>query len=84
MKCKFCNGTGSINNIQCPSCEGFGQISEQTNEEWFTSLSTEEKAKTIICLAVNSMNKKQKGLIENDVNEIIRWLKEKHNEMSNV
>ena len=53
---------------------------KQTNEEWFCSLSTEEKAKTIICLAVNSMHKKRKGLIENDVNEIMRWLKEKHEE----
>ena len=49
-----------------------------TNEEWFCSLPIEEKAKTIICLAVNSMHKKRKGLIENDVNEIMRWLKEKH------
>ena len=51
-----------------------------TNEEWFCGLSIEEKAKTIICLAVNSMHKKRKGLIENDVNEIMRWLKEKHND----
>jgi len=51
-----------------------------TNEQWFCGLSTEEKAKTIICLAVNSMHKKRKGLIENDVNEIMRWLKEKHHE----
>lgn len=50
----------------------------QTNEEWFGTLSTEEKAKIIVCLAVNSMHKRQKGLIDSDVGEIVRWLKEKH------
>ena len=61
-------------------CSHYQEKRPQTNEEWFYSLSTEEKAKTIICLAVNSMHKKRKGLIENDVNEIMRWLKEKHND----
>lgn len=60
-------------------CDGAENVKLLTNEEWFYSLSTEEKAKTIICLAVNSIHKKRKGLIENDVNEIMRWLKEKHN-----
>ena len=69
MKCKTCNGTGSINNIQCPSCEGFGQISEQTNEEWFNGLATEEKAKRIINIAVNS---------DCDYRTIVEWLKQPH------
>ena len=42
---------------------------EQTNEEWFTSLSTEEKAKRIINIAVNS---------DCDYRTIVKWLKEKH------
>lgn len=48
-----------------------------TNEEWFTSLSTEEKAKTIVCLEVNALHKWKKGLVKSDVDEIKRWLKEK-------
>lgn len=54
---------------------------QMTNEEWFVTLSTEEKAKTIICLAVNSMHKKRKGLINSDVGEIMRWLKQPHSEV---
>ena len=91
MKCQNCDGNGRFevedNGVvmqgvywRCPNCGGKGVVEPLTNEEWFFSLSTEEKAKTIICLAVNSMHKKRKGLIENDVNEIMRWLKEKHDE----
>lgn len=54
MKCKHCNGTGTTNwcvngtFVDCPYCGGTGEIEvEQTNEEWFCGLSTEEKAKTI-------------------------------------
>ena len=42
---------------------------EQTNEEWFCSLPTEEKAKRIINIAVNS---------DCDYRTIVEWLKEKH------
>ena len=49
MICEYCNGKGEIINdamrmTSCPACGGSGVI-EQTNEEWFCSLSTEEKAK---------------------------------------
>lgn len=82
MKCPLCDGKGEYmhqcgNYRPCEHCNGTGKV-DITNEEWFCSLPIEEKAKTIICLAVNSMHKKRKGLIENDVNEIMRWLKEKH------
>ena len=48
MKCEYCNGTGEIINdalrrTSCPACGGNGFI-EQTNEEWFCKLPTEEKA----------------------------------------
>ena len=60
MKCKACNGkgyyTGCIyesdeigfvdKNYECAVCHGTGQI-EQTNEKWFASLTTEEKAMAI-------------------------------------
>ena len=50
MKCKYCSGTGEhINDANrmttCEFCDGKGVIKPMTNEEWFCSLSTEEKAK---------------------------------------
>ena len=54
MKCPMCDGKGirceeSDNGIgyiscECYHCNGTGEI-EQTNEEWFCQLPTEEKAK---------------------------------------
>jgi len=44
---------------------------EQTNEEWFCTLPTEEKAKRIINIAVNS---------DCDYRTIIEWLKQPHRE----
>lgn len=49
MKCPVCDGKGyfPISDIAakvCPQCNGTGEI-EQTNEEWFCQLPTEEKAK---------------------------------------
>ena len=48
MKCTVCDGRGyfPVSNIAakvCPQCNGTGEI-EQTNEEWFCTLPTEEKA----------------------------------------
>ena len=83
MKCPICDGGGRITSlpsgmpVKCTRCNGTGKI-VPTNEEWFGTLSTEEKAKTIVCLAVNSMHKRQKGLIDSDVGEIVRWLKAEH------
>ena len=50
MKCKVCGGAGVIQGQApglvscCPACDGKGFI-ELTNEEWFCSLTTAEKAK---------------------------------------
>ena len=81
MKCKHCDGVGFFDNgasqFKCVYCDGTGEV-EMTNEEWFCSLPTEEKAKTIVCLEVNALHKWKKGLVESDVDEIKRWLKEKH------
>ena len=54
MKCTNCDGRGAVQiapNVKglkrCPVCDGSGEVSqiEQTNEEWFCQLPTEEKAK---------------------------------------
>ena len=75
MKCPNCNGTGKEysfydgaesvwKDVICPTCNGTGKV-EQTNEEWFATLSTEEKA---TFLAVNKLNF--------DYQMWIEWLKE--------
>ena len=65
MKCSECGGTGKVEfpmmsmngdeytgeweQHECEACGGTGEI-EQTNEEWFCQLSTEEKAKALLNL----------------------------------
>jgi len=71
MKCPVCNGKGyyevqssyGTERVEC------GCHDTQTNEEWFCSLSTEEKAKRIINIAVNS---------DCDYRTIVEWLKQPH------
>ena len=73
MKCYECNGTGKNKygyNQPCTNCYGKGFVEPLTNEEWFTRLSTEEKAKRIINIAVNS---------DCDYRTIVGWLKQPHN-----
>ena len=82
MKCPKCGYEQAIyDDINewwyCPQCHGSGEV-EMTNEEWFISLPTEEKAKTIVCLEVNALHKWKKGLVKSDVDEMKRWLKEIH------
>ena len=82
--CPVCNGTGevqvtgdSVTDV-CDKCGGTGKITKKdsvTNEEWFCDLSTEEKAKAIVCLAVNAFHKQKK---ETDVDKIKQWLQEEH------
>lgn len=75
MKCYKCNGTGyyDIDN-ECPVCDGTGEV-EQTNEEWFCGLSTEEKARTIIQKTIElRMARKWSE------RHIIEWLKQPHTE----
>jgi len=78
MKCSTCRGTGKSKygyNQPCTHCDGTGIIEPLTNEEWFCQLTTEEKAKAIVCLAVNAFHKQKK---ETDVDKIKQWLQEEH------
>lgn len=68
--CTFCDGTGEYEPFDLDVELDKLYPTEQTNEEWFTSLSTEEKAKRIINIAVNS---------DCDYRTIVEWLKEVHN-----
>ena len=69
MKCKACNGTGYVTaciyesdeigfvdkNYECAVCHGTGKI-KQTNETWFASLTTEEKAMAIVLCCPYEIN----------------------------
>ena len=83
MKCPKCNGYGKVGEYKyyrtCQTCGGTGEV-PQTNEEWFCSLSTEEKAKRITCLDVNAEHKVKQGLADNAVEVIVEWLKTPHKE----
>lgn len=88
MLCPKCDGKGYIEipnmfdgemeKHLCNVCMGTGDKieyvpKEQTNEEWFTNLSTEEKAETLLRFYYQDvcMNTKQ---------SVINWLKEVHKE----
>ena len=64
---KFCARSG----IEDVGCDRYKRDAT-TNEEWFCSLPTEEKAKRIINIAVNS---------DCDYRVIVKWLKEIHHEV---
>ena len=76
MKCPKCGGNGKEywngnvfcnTGFECDKCNGTGEV-EQTNEERFCSLSTEEKA---TFLASNKM-------LNFDYQMWIEWLREVH------
>ena len=59
MKCQMCDGKGwtdktDISVKLCSQCNGTGEV-EQTNEEWFCQLSTEEKAKFFHGIVIRAM-----------------------------
>lgn len=89
MKCPNCNGTGQEysfydgaesvwKDVICPTCNGTGKV-EQTNEEWFCGLSTEEKAKWLNQQMIYAARAGEQGYF--NVDGLIKWLKEKHDEM---
>ena len=72
MKCQMCDGKGwtdktDISVKLCSKCNGTGQV-EQTNEEWFCQLPTEEKAVVIMNIRNLAVYKEQ----------IVEWLKQPH------
>lgn len=71
MKCKHCDGVGFFENgasqFKCVYCDGTGEV-EMTNEEWFNTLTAEEKAETIAQLSSYGGN----------VEAILLWLKQPH------
>ena len=93
MICTKCGGKGDYFNevyndgkrrretlIKCDKCNGTGEV-QMTNEEWFATLSTEEKAKTIANATYSSamMGAEITALPkEDEVRKWKMWLKAPH------
>ena len=88
MKCPLCDGTGkseigvgafTIHGADCDRCNGKGIIEPMTNEEWFCSLPTEEKA-TFLAIQIRLGVEFYRTNDERYQNHAwwVKWLKEKH------
>ena len=81
MKCEYCKYKGCDvhqHGLKKDRCAFFIPI---TNEEWFASLTTEEKAKVIYKIAKDNFQELRKMfyLVANDdCDAIAMWLKEVH------
>lgn len=85
MKCKYCDGTGEhINDANrmttCEFCGGTGAIKPMTNEEWFCSLPTEEKAKFLRQIYRDGRDDYVGEWYEQTEADFVQWLKEKHDD----
>ena len=80
MKCKYCHGTGKIDGsvYPCDKCNGTGEI-EQTNEEWFCQLPTEEKAEALTKVVLNIISFNNDPRPSEVRNTLKAWLKQPHN-----
>lgn len=75
---KFCARSG----IEDVGCDRYKRDTT-TNEEWFCTLSTEEKAEVFYEIAKNDFEKLRKqfyGIANDDIDAIAMWLKEIHKE----
>ena len=90
-KCEACCGSGYINfwtddgHISmrtCRRCNGYGYIKAKpmTNEEWFASLSTEEKAEWISKVTIDAWFRQVNNELPkpNGAKEWAEWLKQPH------
>ena len=88
-QCDECDGTGyvktiSVGGVPCSVCNGTGEV--QTNEEWLHTLNTEQFAEELLAWWVDGADTYTHfGLFQWEVDEakekIMKWLKEKHDEM---
>ena len=90
--CPKCNGRGTVGyfhidhfvDIECDRCNGSGEVSEtdMTNEEWFASLPTEEKADVLNEFVMEAYYDGLDGKIPkmHCCKDFQHWLKEEHKE----
>lgn len=59
-------------------CENM--VREMTNEEWFCSLSTEEKAEFLVMIQMSVMRPVKRGAVDMEkfIEEVAEWLKNPH------
>ena len=86
MICKVCLGKGWILNknyterIECPACHGTKET-EPTNEDWFCSLSTKEKAEWINNKMLEAYHDGRNGWTPRFSKiKTEKWLREKHDD----
>ena len=86
--CNVCMGKGWVQGqapdipTACPACHGKGFI-VQTNEDWFCSLPTEEKAKELANIALEAWGEGQEDKLPSDkiyMDYWKEWLKQPHTE----
>ena len=55
-------------------------LQDMTNEEWFVSLPTEEKAEFLVMIQMSVMHPVKRGAVDMDkfIEEVIEWLKQPH------
>ena len=83
MTCSLCNGQRyKAPDVPCGRCGGKGVVEPLTNEEWFCSLSTEEKAKFFKNFNPCDKCPAQKicDTVRNCENSFLKWLKEKRHD----
>jgi RecJ-like exonuclease len=86
IECHYCQGTGKDfldENEACRICKGTGKLvkHEQTNEEWFCQLPTEEKAKFFHGIVIRAMQATWDGKKPDYpayLSDWKMWLKEVH------
>lgn len=65
----------------CAECKGTGETNDyMTNEEWFTSLTTEEKAEFLVKIELSAMHPVKRGAVDMEkfIEEVVEWLKQPH------
>ena len=96
MKCPMCSGKGMVDYPmyaddehkwqycvarmkKCDMCNGTGEV-PMTNEEWFCSLSTKEKAEFLVKIELSAMHPVKRGAVDMDkfIEEVVDWLKNPH------
>ena len=71
MKCPMCGGD-TLNDLVVKG--------EMTNEEWFASLPTEEKAEFLVMIQMSVMHPVKRGAVDMEkfIEEVVDWLRNPH------
>ena len=81
--CTFCDGTGEYEPFDADVELDKLYPTEQTNEEWFATLSTKEKAKWLdgliaYCFGIGHITETEQKKYQHIVADVEMWLKQPH------